>query len=266
MSKGKNGNYKIYPISNVDDALSVIGNLIIAVDSNLDRYVFYTEKLKSLIAELQASKSSRPTYITSVDFDAINDCLLYRQREILKYVADEQSSSFSYKNVRKYILKQGYLAKKLTDKDTQLLNEMLTLRNWSFHNAQSNYTASQQVAKNSIIPALKNHVAILPQLNPLIRYENDFYDISFLESLLVHNLLRISQFTAVLSLMKIDYEEMYKTKSQEGLLISNFGVMDTSKVNYLTIHNDKPQTVASADAAVADISMQIQKGSFSPSE
>lgn len=57
---------------------------------NLEKYKEYASEAESLL------ESTQEEYVPAKEYDDVNDKLLYRQREILKFTADHQSSSFSY--------------------------------------------------------------------------------------------------------------------------------------------------------------------------
>ncbi|GEM_PF-3075716 len=128
---------------------------------NLRRYKKYSAEVVELL------KNADSEYIPADAYEAVNDKLLYRQHEILKFTADHQSSSFSYIDSRKMLEKRGFLKNQLSEDMTRLLNELLDVRNWTFHNPQSLMVAAKEAMEKNIPDALKGIAKVTPQLNPI---------------------------------------------------------------------------------------------------
>lgn len=60
------------------------------------------------------------------------------------------------------------MKRELLPESNKILNELLDVRNWSFHNVQSMLTADLELAKNSVPEELRESVEIRPMLNPVI--------------------------------------------------------------------------------------------------
>lgn len=97
MSGGSKQQYKQFKIENVQDACIVLGRLISGVVVNLDKYIEYSLEADALL------ESINKEYISAKQYDDISDKLLYRQHQLLKLIADYQSSSFSYIGLRKIL-------------------------------------------------------------------------------------------------------------------------------------------------------------------
>lgn len=89
MSNGTQKQYKQFPINDESDACVVLGSLISGVIINLEKYSEYANEAIELLKNLDEE------YVPAKDYDGINDKLLYRQHEILKFISDHQKSSFS---------------------------------------------------------------------------------------------------------------------------------------------------------------------------
>ena len=90
MSGGTKQQFKQFSITCAEDACLVLGMLISGMTVNLEKYKEYASEAESLLESIQEE------YVPAKEYDDVNDKLLYRQREILKFTADHQSSSFSY--------------------------------------------------------------------------------------------------------------------------------------------------------------------------
>lgn len=258
-SKGKH-NFKQFTISTLEDGIMALGSLIVGVVVNLKKYKEYESELEKLLEKYSelSNSGSADILIPANEYDNINDKLLYRQREILKFVADCQKSSFSYLDFRKYLVKTKLLDSTLDEETTKILNEFLDIRNWTFHNPQSMMVANAEVAKKKIPKELQGLVKIQPQLNPLIITHTENYDLAMLITLYIHVNKRIEQFELVLSKMKSDYDEMYqKVKYKPVYLV---GPKDTSKAIFYERYETNRLNNHSSD--VTQISMAIQKSKY----
>ena len=135
-------------------------------------------------------------------------------------MADHQSSSFSYIEVRKILEKKNFLKRTLPEKSRKTLNELLELRNWSFHNVQSMLVADLEIAKRSIPPELRDIAEIRPMLTPDIVRKVSDYEWKMLEGLTIHNKTRDEQFRLILSEMKEDYQEMINALPDESYIVT----------------------------------------------
>lgn len=257
MSKGTKQKYKQYTINTLEDACVVLKTLIIPVIIDLEKFKQYSSEAEELLVKCKLGKD-----IPAELYDPIHDKILYQQRELLRFMADHQASSFSYIAVRKMLLNKKFLSKELDTKSKETLNELNDIRNWSFHNPQSMLVAELEVAHKSIPSQLKNMISIQPQLNPVVINKVKTYSKEFLESFIYHNKLREKQFEMILAEMKRDYQEMFDALPDRGLLITDQGL--SFKVQYIenelwNVDTDK------AGAKVSEVSMQIQKGKYNGS-
>lgn len=108
MSGGTKKQYKQYPINDIQVACQVLGSLIVGVIGNLNKYKEYSQEVQQLIDRTTESAIAK-------EYESINDKLLYRQHELLKYIADHQGASFSYIDIRALYEKKGYLKNSLMD-------------------------------------------------------------------------------------------------------------------------------------------------------
>lgn len=255
MSKD-NKQYKQYSINDVEHACSALNSLISPVEVNLEKYKeYYKEAIELLV-------NSEEDIIPAKEYENINDKILHRQHELLKFIADHQSSSFSYMNLRGLLLKNGYLKNELDEDKRVLLNEFLNIRNWTFHNPQSLLVAATEVAEKRIPDELKGIVKIVPQINPVIIDDVVGYTVERLASFIFHIEIRIQQFETILCCMKKDYQELYDSLDVKPMLIMP-GV-DMFKVQYC-----RHKVVSGIDDVGSDsaqISMAIQKSKYDGSD
>ncbi len=252
MSSGAKQHFKQFSIDSLEDACVALGSLISEASIHYEKYKEYSDEAESLL------ENSDAEYIAAKDYDNINDKLLYRQHEILKFTADHQSSSFSYKDLRKLLEKKGYISTPLSDEIVEILNELLDVRNWTFHNPQSLMVAAKEAAERNIPPELKGIAKIVPQLNLILIPKVEKYELLMLASLTIHTKKRIDQFGAVIKSMKADYQEMYGSIKDKPLLMTACGPSD--EVQYIERYVTSQLTGYQSD--IAQISMAIQKSKY----
>lgn len=143
---------------------------------------------------------------------------------MLKYTADYQPSSFSYIDLRKMLVKRGFLKDQLSEEMTQILNELLDVRNWTFHNPQSQMVAAKEAMEKNIPDALKDIAKVTPQLNPVLVPVVDKYEILMLASLVTHTEKRIQKFEAVLGAMKTDYRTSFDSLPNKSFTLTPDGL------------------------------------------
>lgn len=256
MSNGTQKQYKQFPINDESDACVVLGSLISGVIINLEKYSEYANEAIELLKNLDEE------YVPAKDYDGINDKLLYRQHEILKFISDHQKSSFSYIEVRKIFKEKNFLPKELDENANSLLKELLDIRNWTFHNPQSMLSAGKEVAEKNIPEEFKSVTKIMPQLNPVIIREIEYYDVNMLVSLIRHTQKRIVQFNQILSCMKEDYQAIFDRIQGRSLLLLNGS--DPFKIQY--IKNKCVSRLGDYGNDVSQISMAIQKSKYDGSK
>lgn len=252
--KMSNKCYKQFTINTLEDGCLVLKSLIIPVIIDLDKFRRYSMEAEDLL------NNYKPDDVIPADvYDSIHDKVLYQQRELLRFIADHQSSSFSYIDIRPLLVKRGYLKRELNEDSKRILNELLDIRNWSFHNAQSMLTADLEIAKKSIPPELVNVAETKPMLNPVIIRKVKSYAWKMLADFIVHNGERTDQFETILVEMKKDYQEMYESLPDAQFMMTSVGL--TREIQYLEqeIYNQDPQK---AGENIANLSMGIQKGKY----
>ena len=252
MSGRTKQQYKQFSITCSEDACLALGTLISGVSVNLDKYKEYLSEAESLLKRIQEE------YVPAKEYDDINDKLLYRQREILKFSADHQSSSFSYIDLRKILEKNKFISSPLSEEVAVILSDLLDVRNWTFHNPQSLMVAAKEAAQKDIPDELKGIAQVTPQLNPVLIRKINRYELVMLASLIIHAQKCIEQFEKVLRSMKDDYQEIYDSIENKPFLMTAHGF--SNRVQYVEMNSTSGLFDYHSD--VAQISMAIQKSKY----
>lgn len=251
MSKGKKQQYKQFTIRSLEDGCFVLKSLIVPVIVDLEKLKKYSNEAENL--------RIYNGFIPAEAYEPIHDKVLYQQRELLRFIADHQPSSFSYVDVRQLFVKRKFLRRTLDEESRIILNELLDIRNWSFHNAQSMMVAQLEIAKKSIPEELSDIAEIKPLLNPVVIPVVKSYSNEMLEGFIYHNKIRIGQFEKILAEMKRDYEAMYADLSEEIFLTTTVeGKREIQYINQEITNQDSH----SAGSNIASLSMAIQKGKY----
>jgi hypothetical protein len=95
-----NNQFKQFAINDLSDALLALGTLIASSISNLDKFIEYTKEAMEIRDQYKDAE-----VIPADVYEAISDKSLFRQRELLEYMADEAHDIFSYKTLRKFLRK-----------------------------------------------------------------------------------------------------------------------------------------------------------------
>ena len=140
-----NKQYKQFTINTLEDGCLVLQSLIVPVIIDLEKFKNYANEAEDLL-KIYKPDDAIPAEV----YDSIHDKILYQQRELLRFIADHQSTSFSYIGVRSLLIKKRFLKRELDDETKKILKDLLDIRNWSFHNAQSMLTAELEIAKKAI--------------------------------------------------------------------------------------------------------------------
>lgn len=254
MSKGTKKQYKQFTINTVEDACLVLKSLIVPVIIDLEKFKMYSDEAEQILKQY-----NRKTSILADVYDSIHDKVLYQQRELLRFLADHQSASFSYIEVRKILVNKKLLKRELLPESNKILNELLDVRNWSFHNVQSMLTADLELAKNSVPEELRESVEIRPMFNPVIIRKVKSYDWKMLEGFVDHNKIREAQFDVILTEMKADYQSLMDELPESSYIVTNKGL--SREVQYIEYEIDT-QNPNSAGCNIASLSMGIQKGKY----
>lgn len=256
MSGGTKQQFKQFSITCAEDACLVLGMLISGMSVNLEKYKEYAAEADSLRESIQEE------FVPAKEYDDVNDKLLYRQREILKFTADHQSSSFSYIAIRKILEKDKYISSPLSEEVSAILSEFLDVRNWTFHNPQSLMVAAKDAAHKGLPDELKEIAQVTPQLNPVLIRKICCYESVMLASLIIHAQKRIDQFEKILRSMKADYQEIYDSIENKPFLMTTHGFSD--KVQYVELNATSGLSDCHSD--IAQISMAIQKSKYDGSD
>lgn len=124
MSKGTKQQYKQFKINTLEDACTVLKAIIVPVIIDLEKFENYSIEAEEVL------KSYNPTSTIPANiYDSLHDKIIYQQRELLRFMADHQRSSFSYIEVRKILEKKNFLKRTLPEKSRKTLIELLELRN-----------------------------------------------------------------------------------------------------------------------------------------
>lgn len=258
MSKGSRKQYKQFTINTIEDACLALKSIIVPVIVDLEKFDNYTKEAQQILTD----NKNHDTISVDV-YDSIHDKTLYQQRELLRFIADRQSSSFSYIDLRDNFVKRGFLKRVLPPESRKTLNNLLDLRNWSFHNAQSMIVADLELVKRSIPAELRENIEIKPVLNPIFIPKVRSYSKEMLEEFIVHNNVRKGQFNSILLEMKEDYQEMLTSLSTQQHIAKGIGISE--KVQYVERQIVR-QTSRGAGSNIASISMGIQRGQFDGTE
>lgn len=256
MSKGSKKQFKQFSINSIEDGMLVLKGLIVPVITDLEKFKDYSKEAEHLLEKYKPEDS-----IPAKEYDSVHDKLLYQQRELLRFIADHQSSSFSYISLRPILIKKGFLKREISEESKKIMDELLDIRNWSFHNAQSMTVADLEIAKKSIPSVLAGSVEIKPMLNPVVIRKVKTYSWDMLASFNTHNTVRSGQFEAILSEMKADYQSMYYDLPDVPFMMTSFGSGLTREIQYMDqdVYMQKP---TSAGSDIASLSMGIQKGKY----
>lgn len=254
MSKGNKKMYKQFDINTIEDACLVLKSLIVPVLIDLEKFKIYSDEAEQMLKQYHVNMT-----IPAYEYDSIHDKVLYQQRELLRFLADHQSSSFSYIDVRKMLVKKKFLKQELSLESDKILNELLHVRNWSFHNTQSMLMADLELAKNSIPKELRESVEVKPMLNPVVIYKTKSYDRKMLEGFVEHNKIREAQFDVIISEMKVDYQSLMDELPESLYMVTNRGL--SREVQYIEYEIDS-QNPKGAGSNIAALSMGIQKGKY----
>lgn len=257
MANGSKKRYKQYDINSLEQGCYAMMTLLGPVIIDLQKFKSYMNEAE----EMCASYKTHDT-IPAKEYDAVHDKVLYQQRELLRFIADHQSSSFAYIDLRQALVRRGYIHRKLCEEAQIILNELLQIRNWSFHNVQSLLVAEREIIYRSIPKELMDYVEIKPQLNPVYIRNIKSYSWDMLFSFTKHNKVRAAQFDRVLVEMKKDYEEMYLSLlGQTDVRLDQ----NSFQIEYITV--DIEAYNAKNDARdIATLSMGIQKGQYDGSD
>ncbi len=249
-----NKQYKQFVINTLEDGCLVLKSLIVPVIIDSEKFRNYAREAEELLNTYKPDDS-----IPAEIYDSIHDKVLYQQRELLRFIADHQASSFSYIDLRQLLVKKQFIKRDLKENSHKILKELLDIRNWSFHNAQSLMTADLEIAKKSVPPELAGISEIKPLLNPVVVRKVKTYSWSMLEGFIAHNRVRSDQFETILSEMKKDYQEMYEALPDTPFMMTRSGL--TRKIQYMEqeIYN---QDAKKAGSSIAVLSMGIQKGKY----
>lgn len=256
--------YKEYVVKNLEDALKILYDLIVNVTSHLLKYKEYSNELDKFIQE--CSEKSKEIVLAK-QFEDFDDKIKYRQMMILKYIADEQKNSFSYKNLRKILKERKWIDYDLSEDVGEILNSLLLLRNTTFHNTHSVFSAADEVSKKGIPSKFENIISPSFIPNPVVIPIVDYYKLEHVLSLWLHIQRRLEMYEIILDNMKKDYEYLYKQTKPSGMQIINMSkIIDNKKVVYEILHDKRPVKALDPRFMHTQISMAMQKKKYDGSK
>ena len=91
LSKGSKKQFKQFEMTSIEEACLIMRGLLVPVITDIGKFKRYSQEAIELLDKCNAVAS-----IPGEEYDSIHDKLLYQQRELLRFIADNQSSSFSY--------------------------------------------------------------------------------------------------------------------------------------------------------------------------
>ena len=233
--------YKNYQLNSKDDYLYVLYMLIVQVKTQLDKYKKYNDELMEYIHE---KNSNIENYIDKYAYYTFTDKIHDTSMSIIKCLADQQDTSMSYLMFRKIIDKKRslYNLDNLSEEISNHLKELRDVRNWSFHNAQSNFVASKEYVIKQVPNELRKPEYFKYNFNPIIIEDYQNYDIRHFISLYFHTDKRINIYDKILDQMIIDFEKIYG----ENITI------EVKKI-------ENPKEFFDADYTIAQLSMAMQR-------
>ena len=81
--------YKQYAINTIEDACAVLKGLIVPVILDMEKFEQYSKEAQEILIKYKNVEE-----IPADVYDSVHDKLLYQQRELLRFIADHQTSSF----------------------------------------------------------------------------------------------------------------------------------------------------------------------------
>lgn len=254
---------KSFEITNIIDALMVLGTLITASIPHIDKIEEYYKEANDLL-----EKYHKEEYIPGKEYEDLYDKYMYRQKMLFMYMADEAKDVFSYKKLRKELVNKEFITRDLDQEIYAILNELLVLRNSTFHNVQSNIIAEKEVLVNSISPELFHVITPHPQLNPLVVIKNKAYTKERLISFINYADFRNKMFSTILYEMSLDYQEMFDMlpMKERGIVIgSNLYQLVPGTTSMTPAVYEVHEEIGSLNKKIVDmanISMAIQKNQY----
>lgn len=236
------GNYKQFIMNTQDEYIIVFRFLLGDVYSLIKGYQ------KILSRELNKLEKLKQKKILVLDIEEYSDTktlISSYQDDLLMTLIDQQKSSYSYKSVRDRIKKKNlFNLKDFSQHINQEINELVDIRNWTFHNPQSNIYAQLESMKKQFNKDFQQY--IIANTTSYVKITNSKYvDIIFYEDMLNYYQKRLETFKKLFELMKIDF---FDIKGEEIILEEEY--ID------LPLSFDHPSVTA------ANISMAIQKGRY----
>ncbi|HOV27757.1 MAG TPA: hypothetical protein PK566_15540 [Pseudobacteroides sp.] len=238
--------YKQFKFEKKEDYIFVLFKLIIGVVSSLEKYKQYSLKLEKEVKPY-LEKSNDSDFISAETYETYSHILHDISSDIIKQIADMQDSSMSYKFFRKIAEKKGSLVQlpNLDDKIVKEMNELLDVRNWSFHNPQSLLVAEKEMFDKSIHEELRKYLDWNHTFNPIKVIISTKYNICYLVSLYLHTTRRIDIFSEILDSMIRDYSSLLGKKA-----------------SYEIHYDNRIRPFMDSSTKQIQLSMAIQKGKY----
>jgi len=168
----QNNNLKIFGFKDKGDFIFYLSELIVDLIQKSDRLKFYHSEIESILKNNPNAK-----YINAILYDSISDRVNRLYQYLFNLLGDESKQAVSYRKFRKILYKQKKELKisisDLTEKESQILSEFNSLRNWSLHIPESLFIQKRRYFQmdSEFMMTNKNKISIP-------RYDN--FEIEFL--------------------------------------------------------------------------------------
>jgi len=203
---GNKRKYKQFQLVNKDDYIVYLRHLIYGVHGSLRLYKIYFNELEEIMSNLYSEDIEKVPF---KDYEDIRLKLNGLSHVMLMYLADEQKVSCSYKRYRRMLEKNNICSEiePLSDNIQGELQELLEVRNLSFHNPESMINASIEVLMKDIPKEERKNVQVDKNPELVIEYY-EYYHIACLSSLVMAHDRRIQIYSMIFQQMKKDYSKL----------------------------------------------------------
>lgn len=193
----QNNNSKTFVFKDKGDYIFYLSELIVDLIQKSDRLKYYYDEIESILKNNPNAK-----FINAVLYESISDKVNRLYQYLFNLLGDESKKAVSYRKFRKILYKQRNILEisipSLTDKESKILSEFNSLRNWSLHIPESLFVQKRRYFQmdSNFMLLHKNKISI-PQ------YDN--FEIEFLtkQKEEIESVLEYSEI--ILQRMKDDY-------------------------------------------------------------
>lgn len=168
----QNNNSKIFGFKDRGDYIFYLSELIVDLIQKSDRLKYYHSEIKSILENNPNAK-----FINAILYDSISDKVNRVYQYLFNLLGDESKQAVSYRKFRKLLYKKKGELKisipSLTEKESEILSQFNSLRNWSLHIPESLFIQKRKYFQmdSAFMEANKNKI-------PIPRYDN--FEIEFL--------------------------------------------------------------------------------------